>query len=187
MSPRRLTSLLIALAAVALVGLTAFVFSGGANASWSHRISHDMMRNPGYVNGMMHGYGTTRGAYLVIRHQRAHCHAWSLNGGPYTAAQHLTLSAGAKLTVVNNDVMPHRLVKTSGPSVTMLNGTLMPMMGGGYVSQTPGLMSHMGARTTVKFSAPGSYVFHTHAGEDYMPGIETTGSDNALTLTVSVT
>jgi len=165
MSRRILTTLIIAVAAVALAALTAFASSGGARASWSH---------------------ATGGNELLIRHQRAHCHAWSLNGGPYEAAQQVTLAADARLTVVNYDVMSHRLVKTSGPAVTMLNGTLMPMMGGGYVSQTPGLMSHMGSRTTVTFSRHGTYVFHTRAGEDYMPGVETTGADNILTLTVSI-
>lgn len=124
-------------------------------------------------------------ALLLIRHQTAHCHAWSLDGGAFTASQAVTLRAGSTLTVIDQDVMPHRLVQLSGPRVTMRNGTTMPMMGG-YVTATPGLMGHMGARTTVQFAHPGVYRFRTHAGEDYFVGVRTTGDDNVLTLTVTV-
>ena len=67
----------------------------------------------------------------------------------------------------------------------MRNASTMPMMGG-YASQTPGLMNHMGASTTVDFAKAGVYRFRTRAGEDYTPGIETGGADNVLTLTVTV-
>jgi plastocyanin len=128
---------------------------------------------------------TGSSASLVIRHQQAHCHAWSLNGGPYRAAQKIALATGSQITVTNDDVMPHSLVKLAGPSVTMHNSTVMPMMRR-FGSQTPGVMNHMGASTTVTFSKPGVYRFRTRAGEDYMSGIETTGADNVLTLTVTV-
>ena len=87
--------------------------------------------------------------------------------------------------MINDDVMPHRLVEVSGRAVTMRNSTTMPMMGG-YVSRTPGVMNHMGAGTTVTFRKAGLYRFRTRAGEDYLPGITTTGLDNVLTLTVTV-
>lgn len=136
-------------------------------------------------------YGTARpvasgaNALLVIRHQYAGCHTWSLNGGPFEARQSVTLKRGATLTVVDDDVMPHRLLELAGGSVTMRNGTAMPMMRG-YVSRTPGLMSHMGAWTSLTFGRAGVYRFRTRTGEDYMPGIRTGGADNVLTLTVSV-
>lgn len=178
------------IAAICLFVLGAFLFSGRAHASWGR----GMMNGSGYRSGMTGGYGygmmghygTTGSAVLMIRHQRARCHSWSLNGGPFKAAQSLTMKAGSSLTIVDNDVMPHRLSKLSGSAVTMRNGTLMPMMNG-YVSHTPGLMNHMGARTTVTFGTPGVYRFRTKAGEDFMPGIETTGEDNTLRLTVTVT
>src|ERR1019366_3845802 len=135
--------------------------------------------------GMMGRCASSGSASPLIRHQRNHCHAWSLNGGPFKAAHQVTLDEGSSLTIINNDVMPHRLVKLAGGTGTMRNGTVMPMMGGGYVSQTLGLMSPMGARTTVTFSKAGVYRFR-RAGEDYMQGITTTGEDNALTLTVTV-
>lgn len=141
----------------------------------------------GYGPGMMgrYGSGASTGATLLIRHQRAHCHTWSRDGGPFRRSQRMSLRVGARLTVIDMDVMPHRLVQLSGPRVSMHNGTTMPMMGR-YGSQGPGLMGHMGASTTVRFVEPGTYRFRTRAGEDYTAGIETTGHDNVLTLTVTV-
>lgn len=124
-------------------------------------------------------------ATLVIRHQYRHCHTWSANGGPSRARQRLTLRPGSSLTVIDYDVMPHRLVELAGPAVTMRNGTTMRMMGG-YRSGPPGAMRHMGASTTVTFSKRGVYRFRTRAGEDYMPGVRTGGADNVLTLVVTV-
>ena len=124
-------------------------------------------------------------AMLLIRHQTAHCHAWSLDGGPFKAAQAVTLGTGSTLAVVNQDVMPHRLIQLSGPATKMWNGTTMPMMRGS-VSGMRGLMSHMGARTDVRFVHPGVYRFRTRPGEDYFPGVKTTGADNVLTLTITV-
>jgi hypothetical protein len=156
----------------------------------SHGFGPGMMgRGSGHGPGMMGGYytaGSTRAsATLVIRHQRAHCHTWSLNGDSFKAQQHLELKPGATLRVINYDVMPHRLVKLVGPAVTMRNGTTMRMMSR-YVSRDPGLMNHMGATTKVIFSKPGTYRFRTRAGQDYRQGIQTSGADNVLTLTVTV-
>lgn len=54
-----------------------------------------------------HGYrsGIRGSATLLIRHQYAHCHTWSLNGGPFKARQNLTLKRGATtLTLSKNGV-----------------------------------------------------------------------------------
>ncbi len=186
--------LLVAAAVVALAAVLAFGRSDASGAGPGH-YGYGMMGGNGngsYGPGMMGGFGGTRSsgssnasATLLIRHQYAHCHAWSLNGGPFGAGQSVMLKRGASLIVSDFDVMPHQLVKLAGTSVTMRNGSTMPMMGG-YVSQTPGLMSHMGASTTVTFSEAGVYRFRTRAGEDYMQGIHTSGADNVLTLTVTV-
>lgn len=125
-------------------------------------------------------------ATLLIRHQQAHCHAWSLNGGPFQAAQSLQLARGATVTVMNNDVMPHRLIELSGPKATMRNGSTTPMGSRMHGGAAPGVMNHMGSTATVKLTAPGVYRFRTRAGEDYMTGIATTGEDNVLTLKVVV-
>lgn len=199
---------LTALAVAAALGSLLFLSSGAVAGGHGYGYGPGMMGgayhsgygpgmmggayHSGYGPGMMGGYyghgyrsGIRGSATLLIRHQYAHCHTWSLNGGPFKAHQSLMLKRGARLTVINRDVMPHRLVKLAGPAVTMHNGTTMGMMGR-YTSRTPGLMNHMGASTTVTFSKKGVYRLRTRTGEDYMPGIETGGADNVLTLTVTV-
>lgn len=186
-------TILSGLAVAAVLG--SLVFLSGRATAGGPSYGPGMMgagTRSGYGPGTMGGYyraanaATTRAsATLLIRHQYEHCHTWSLNGGPFKAHQNLTLKRGARLTVINRDVMPHRLVKLAGPAMTMRNGTTMGMMGR-HTSRTPGLMNHMGASTTVTFSKKGVYRLRTHAGEDYMPGVETGGTDNVLTLTVTV-
>jgi hypothetical protein len=123
---------------------------------------------------------------LVIRHQLRGCHSWSVSGGPFAANQTVALHRGGWLTVTNNDVMPHKLVKTSGPVVSLRN-LKTPMMGMGFRGHFgPGMMAHMGAKVKVTFSHAGVYRFTTKAGEDYMAGMKTVGEDNVLHLTVKV-
>ena len=78
-----------------------------------------------------------------------------------------------QLTVVDNDVMSHKLVKTSGPAVRYRPGAAM---------------RHMSASVRVTFGKAGVYKFTTKPGEDY-PGMamKTIGEDNVLRLTVRVT
>ena len=128
----------------------------------------------------------TASATVLIRHQVQHCHAWSVNAGPFKAAQALTLQRGGTITFTNNDVMPHRLVELAGPRVAMHNGNSMPMGAGMHGAAAPGLMNRMGATTKITLTKSGVYRFRTHPGEDYMAGFKTTGEDNVLTLTVSV-
>jgi hypothetical protein len=130
-------------------------------------------------------------ASLVIRHQVRGCHTWSVSGGPYRARQAVVLRRGGSITVTNNDVMPHTLIKTRGPAVRMTNlrGSMMGgTMGGvmGTWSSAPGVMAHMGATTKVVFPKTGVYRFTTKAGEDYMSGMRTIGEDYVLRLTVTV-
>ncbi len=127
-----------------------------------------------------------RSATIQIRHQVHGCHAWSVNGGPYRATQSVTLRRGGSIRIVNDDVMPHHLLRVSGPGVRMHNGSSMPMHMGSYDDDHPGHMDHMGATTTIGFPKAGVYRFKTVAGEDYMSGIHTIGSDNQLRLTVIV-
>jgi hypothetical protein len=163
MNRRRLHAVALAAAAAAVVALGGIVTSGRAGAAAS---SGD--------------------AVVLIRHQLAHCHTWSVNGGHFAAAQKLTLERGATITVVNEDVMSHRLIELAGSPVEMRNGSIMPMGASMHGSAAPGLMNHMGATTAVELSKPGVYRFRTRAGEDYMAGITTTGADNVLTLVVTV-
>jgi plastocyanin len=110
------------------------------------------------------------GTTLTIRHQLRGCHSWSVNGGAFKPSQSVTLTKGATLTIVNNDVMPHQLVKLSGPALRLSGAN----------------MSRPGATMHVKFAAPGVYTFTTKPGEDYMKGIKTIGEDNVLKLKVVV-
>ena len=58
-------------------------------------------------------------ASITIRHQTHGCHAWSINSGPFKAALVVTVRQGAVLKVTNNDVMPHKLIQTSGPQAAL--------------------------------------------------------------------
>jgi len=111
-------------------------------------------------------------ASVTIRHQTHGCHSWSINGGASRASLTTTLARGGTIKFVDNDVMPHKLIKTSGPAVR-------------YVGNPS--MRHMSASVSVKFAKAGTYRFTTKAGEDY-PGIhvKTIGEDNVLRLTVKV-
>jgi plastocyanin len=114
---------------------------------------------------------TTPGhASVLIRHEMRGCHSWSVNGGAFKASHSITLRRGGWLTVTNNDVMPHRLVLTSGPTLRITNA----------------MLKHMGASVKVILTKPGVYHFTTKPGEDYMSGVKTTGEDNVLRLTVVV-
>ena len=110
---------------------------------------------------------------ITIRHQMKGCHAWSVNGSPYLATQRTTLARGGTITFVDNDVMPHKLIQTSGPAVRYHGSPAM---------------RHMSATVRVTFGKAGVYKFTTRPGEDY-PGMamKTIGEDNVLRLTVKVT
>ena len=108
---------------------------------------------------------------IMIRHQVRGCHSWSVNGGAYRAALSTSLARGGTITFMNMDVMPHKLVKTSGPAI--------------HFAGKPN-MNHMNASVKVSFSKAGVYKFKTKPGEDYMEGMKTIGEDNVLRLTVKV-
>jgi hypothetical protein len=111
-------------------------------------------------------------ASVVIRHAVRGCHVWSVNGDTFKASQTMTLKRGGSFAVTNSDVMPHKLVLLSGPSLRIAH----PMLG------------HMGMAITVTLTRPGVYHFTTKAGEDYpgMTNLKTIGEDNVLKLTVVV-
>ncbi len=124
---------------------------------------------------------------LTIRHQVRGCHSWSVNGGAWKATQAVHLAKGGSLLVTNNDVMFHKLVKTSGPAVSYkLVKTGMPMKGTVKMPWAPGMMGRPGAAVKVTFPSKGVYRLATKFGEDYMPMGETVGEDNNLTVVVTV-
>src|SRR6266496_1575327 len=100
------------------------------------------------------------------------CHVWHFANGQPRPSFSVTLEAGAVLKVVNNDVMPHKLIQTAGPKLQLAHAN----------------MNHMSASTSVKLVRKGTYRFTTKAGEDYpsMSMMKTTGEDYVLHLTVHV-
>ncbi|MDX6628458.1 MAG: hypothetical protein QOH00_704 [Gaiellales bacterium] len=128
----------------------------------------------------------TNPSTLVIRHQTHGCHSWSLDGGAYKPSQAVTIRRGGSLIVTNNDVMPHKLIETSGPAVTITRLSA-GMAGMGLKGKfPPAMMARMRSAAKVSFTKAGIYKFTTKAGEDYMSGIKTIGDDNVLKLTVTV-
>ncbi len=125
-------------------------------------------------------------AQVVIRHQYRGCHAWSVNGSPYKAAQSVKLAVGGTLTVSDNDVMAHLLLQKSGPAKVAFAKLPSAMRDMATPLHGPGLMAHMGAAVKVTFPKAGTYTFTTKPGEDYMPGVQTVGEDNTLKLKVIV-
>jgi hypothetical protein len=111
-------------------------------------------------------------ASITIRHQQRGCHAWSFNSGPFKAAQVITVRQGTVLKVTNNDVMPHKLIQTSGLQVRLIHPN----------------MSKMAAVATLRLAHKGVYHFTTKAGEDYKwaSSMKTIGEDNVLRLTIRV-
>ncbi len=114
-------------------------------------------------------FASSNNVTITIRHQVQHCHTWSVNNGPWRAAQTVTIAKGAAITFVDNDMMPHTLVQLGGPRLTF----------------APARMGKVGASTKVSFAKAGTYLLRTKPGEDYMP-MKTTGEDNVLTLKVIV-
>ena len=107
---------------------------------------------------------------ITIRHQLRGCHAWSFSGGAYKASLKVKLDRDTALVFIDNDMMPHKLIQLSGPKARLT---------------TPN-MNHMAAKATALFPRAGVYKFMTKAGEDYMQGMKTSGPDNVLRLTVTV-
>jgi plastocyanin len=85
---------------------------------------------------------------ITITHVMRGCHAWDLGHGPMRPTMSITVKRGALVRFVNNDVMPHRLVRTSGPKV-QIRGTNM---------------NRMAASATATFVTPGTYRFKTVFG-----------------------
>ncbi len=126
---------------------------------------------------------------LVISHVVKGCHTWSLNGAKPAVNQLIKLRAGQSFTIKNTDVMPHQLVKLSGPPVTMklvfpgMTGKSTGMMKAPYAA---GLMPHMSSTLRLTFPTAGVYTLKTAAGEDYFAGVQTVGEDNVLKVRVVV-
>jgi plastocyanin len=122
---------------------------------------------------------------LVIHHQLRGCHAWSLNEGPDRVNQTVSIRAGGSITVTNDDLMPHKLVETSGRPVVYTRITMGAPMGAKKIFP-PAMLARIGATSKITFSKVGVYRFTTNAGDDLMSPVATIGPDNVLHLTVRV-
>ena len=123
---------------------------------------------------------------VTIRHEVKGCHAWSVNGGPFQAAQSLRVKPGAVVTITNTDVMSHQLVQQAGFHVAFKNLAAPANAIGDKGPYKAGDMAKIGAGTRLVLSKPGTYRFTTKGGEDYMKGVKTVGEDNVLELTIVV-
>ncbi len=133
------------------------------------------------------GSAAPKSATLVIKHQVRGCHSWSLNGGKMQVVQRIQLARGGSLVIRNDDVMPHQLVKTTGPA--MVVKLIHPgMMGKGMMKDpfAKGMMGRMDATLKVTFPSKGVYRLITKPGEDYYEVGETIGEDNVLRAIVTV-
>ncbi len=121
-------------------------------------------------SGMM-GSGaaaTPAASTLNIVHVQRGCHVWS-NGTKSGAMMKMTVAAGGKLRITDEDVDPHKLIQVAGPKV-MLGKAMMT-----------GDVAH------ISFPTKGVYKFTTKTLE--MPGmaeVKTIGPDNDLMRTVNV-
>jgi plastocyanin len=107
---------------------------------------------------------------LTIVHVQKGCHVWS-TGAAQMPTMHVTMKPGQMLRIMNQDVDMHRMMELAGPQHMMLGG---PM--------------RQGQVDAITFTAPGTYRFDTKVSPMMgMPEVETTGPDNTLRLTVTVT
>ena len=126
------------------------------------------MSNAGMMGSQTQG-ATKRADEVTIVHVQKGCHVWS-DAGKQMAALHLTMHTGQMLTVMNQDVDMHRMFETMGPSMMQLGG---PM--------------GQGITRTLTFTKPGTYMFRTKTSPmQGMAEVPTTGPDNNLKLTVTV-
>jgi plastocyanin len=111
-------------------------------------------------------------ATVTISHEMKGCHMWQVGSGKLAPSLTTTLKAGTTLRFVNNDIMPHRLMQSAGPRLTLVHPN----------------MDRLAAVSTVKLTRKGTYRFTTKPGEDYkiFAGHETIGEDYVLHLTVHV-
>jgi len=122
---------------------------------------------------------------LVIHHQLRGCHAWSLNEGPNRVNQTVSIRSGDSITVTNDDLMPHKLIETSGRTVVYTRITMGAPMGA-KKAFPPAMLARIGATSKITFTKVGVYRFTTKAGDDFMSPVATVGPDNVLRLTVRV-
>jgi len=107
-------------------------------------------------------------AQLRILHVTKGCHVWS-NGRKQAAGAKLILRRGTRLTVTNQDLDAHQLIKLTGPAVK-----LGPKMG-------------INGKVTVLFKKKGVYRLKSRRTEIAgVPDLDTIGVDNTLAMVIVV-
>jgi len=110
--------------------------------------------------------GSTR---LTIVHLQKGCHSWSTGKGAPAEGVKVVLKRGQRLTVVNQDLDTHKLVRLTGPKIAL------------------GKALSMNDRVTFRFSKAGVYKLRTKKIETPgMPEIKTIGPDHILAMLVVV-
>ena len=119
-----------------------------------------VLRNPLVVKGSDR---------LMIVHVQKGCHVWSNGRGAQADGVKVVLKRGQRLTVLNQDLDTHKLVRLAGPKVAL------------------GKALSMNDRLTLTFRQPGVYKLHTKKVETPgMPEVATTGPDHVLAILVVV-
>jgi hypothetical protein len=105
---------------------------------------------------------------LTIVHIVQGCHNWT-NGSKLSERADVTMRAGARLTILNQDVDLHKVVQLAGPRIA--TGRKMTMNG----------------KVTLRFEKTGTYRFKTVTSEmTGMMDMKTVGPDYRLLVTVHV-
>jgi hypothetical protein len=152
---------LAALAAVAAAAFPATIAAHGDEPDDEAMAVRMALKNPLVVKGS---------ARLTIIHVQKGCHVWSASGkGTPSAGVKVVLKRGQRLTVLNQDLDTHKLVRLAGPKVAL------------------GKAMSMNDRVTVAFPKPGIYKLRTMKMETPgMPEVKTMGRDNLLAMLVVV-
>ena len=110
--------------------------------------------------------GSTR---LTIVHIQKGCHAWSNGERAPAAGVKIILKRNQRLTVINQDLDTHKLVRLAGPKVAL------------------GRALSMNDRVTLTFKKAGVYkLFTQKTMTPGMPEVETIGPDHILAMLVVV-
>lgn len=177
---RDMKNFLVGLAAfgIGAVAIIAIVQSSSPSRSTASDIQ-PMTTTPAMTTttAMTTGVGTMGGTaaaandmQLRIVHVQRGCHIWRSDTGK-GAMMRITLSRGARLSILDQDVDPHQLVQLGGPRLHM-----------------PGPMG-MSDRGQLRFTRAGTYRLATKVVElsgQSMTEVKTVGPDNRLSLTVTV-
>jgi len=154
---------LIILGTLAAIAASAFPATTAAHGDEPHDEAMAIamaLKNPLVVKG------TTR---LTIVHLQKGCHSWSNGKGAPAAGVKAVLKRGQRLTVLNQDLDTHKLMRLAGPKVAL------------------GRAMSMGDRVTLTFRKSGVYKLRTvKMDSPGMPEIETMGADHILAMLVVV-